>query len=198
MWYLPCGFMSAMCGTRAPMRLKSSSSSSTRASFAIASRCSTALVEPPSAIVTAIAFSNASLVMIWRGPDVQLDQRHDRVARLVREVVAAAVDRRAATPTRQRHADRLADRRHRVGGEHAGARALGRARAASRSRRARSRVSVPGRARADGLEHAHDVERLVLVVTGQDRAAVEEHRRQVDAGRGHEHAGQALVAAGEA
>ena len=33
MWYLPCGFMSAMCGTRAPMRLKSSSSSSTRASL---------------------------------------------------------------------------------------------------------------------------------------------------------------------
>ncbi len=67
MWYLPCGFMSARCGTRAPMRLKSSSSSSTRASCAIASRCSTALVEPPSAMMTAIAFSNASLVMIWRG-----------------------------------------------------------------------------------------------------------------------------------
>ena len=67
MWYLPCGFMSAMCGTRAPTRLKSSSSSSTSASCAIASRCSTAFVEPPSAIVIAIAFSNASLVMIWRG-----------------------------------------------------------------------------------------------------------------------------------
>ena len=32
----------------------------------MASRCSTALVEPPKAMVTAIAFSNASLVMIWR------------------------------------------------------------------------------------------------------------------------------------
>ena len=38
----------------------------TRASWAIASRCSTALVEPPSAMTTAIAFSNAPLVMIWR------------------------------------------------------------------------------------------------------------------------------------
>ena len=64
MWYLPCGFMSAMCGTRAPTRLKSSSSSSTPASCAMASRWSTALVEPPTAMVTAIAFSNASLVMI--------------------------------------------------------------------------------------------------------------------------------------
>ena len=52
-----------------------------------------------------------------------------------------------------------------------------------------------GGARADRLEHAHDVEGLVLVVTGEDRAAVEEHRREVEPRRGHEHAGQALVAA---
>ena len=67
MWNLPPGFMSAMCGTRSAIRLKSSRSSATRASLAIASRCSTAFVDPPSAEVTAIAFSNASLVMIWRG-----------------------------------------------------------------------------------------------------------------------------------
>jgi hypothetical protein len=34
---------------------------------AIASRCSTALVEPPSAMTTVIAFSKALRVMIWRG-----------------------------------------------------------------------------------------------------------------------------------
>ena len=66
MWYLPWGRVSARCGTRAAMRLKSSSPRGTRASWAIASRCSTALVEPPSAMVTAIAFSNAALVMTWR------------------------------------------------------------------------------------------------------------------------------------
>ena len=66
MWNLPPGFMSAMCGTLSAMRLKSSRSRSTRASFASASRCSTALVEPPSAEVSAMAFSKASLVMIWR------------------------------------------------------------------------------------------------------------------------------------
>ena len=67
MWNLPPGFMSAMCGTRAATRLKSSRSRATRASLAIASRCSTALVEPPTADVSAMAFSNASFVMIWRG-----------------------------------------------------------------------------------------------------------------------------------
>ena len=43
-----------------PMRVKSSSVSFTRAACAIASRCSTALVEPPSAMTTVIAFSKAS------------------------------------------------------------------------------------------------------------------------------------------
>ena len=67
MWNLPPGFMSAMCGTRAAIRLKSSRCSSTPASLAIASRWSTAFVEPPTADVRAMAFSNAGLVMIIRG-----------------------------------------------------------------------------------------------------------------------------------
>ena len=67
MWYFPPGLVSAMCGTRAATRLKSSSASSTRASAAMASRWSTALVEPPSAMTTAMAFSNACLVRMWRG-----------------------------------------------------------------------------------------------------------------------------------
>ena len=91
MWYLPCGLVSAMCGTRAATLLKSSNARSTRASAAIASRWSTALVEPPRAMVTAMAFSNASLVMIWRGPDAQLEEPDDRLAGRVGEVVAAAV-----------------------------------------------------------------------------------------------------------
>ncbi len=62
----PKGLTSARCGVRSPMRLKSSRVRSTSASCAIAIRCSTALVEPPSAMTTVIAFSNASLVMIWR------------------------------------------------------------------------------------------------------------------------------------
>jgi hypothetical protein len=67
MWYLPAGRVSAMCGTRAATRLKSSNARSTLASVAIARRWSTALVDPPRAMTTAMAFSNAGLVMIWRG-----------------------------------------------------------------------------------------------------------------------------------
>src|SRR2546430_10954305 len=49
------------------MRVKSSSLSRTPASCAMASRCSTALVEPPSAITTVMAFSNERRVRISRG-----------------------------------------------------------------------------------------------------------------------------------
>ena len=174
MWNLPPGFMSAMCGTLAAMRLKSSRSSSTPASLAMASRCSTALVEPPSAEVTAMAFSNASLVMIWRGVMPS------------RSRLTTASPARSASPSRRRstaggdavpgrrHADRLGDRAHRVGREHAAAGAL-----------AGARVALDlaefvlgdraGRAGADRLEHAGDVERLAVVVARHDRAVVDEH-----------------------
>ena len=60
MEYRPLGRRSASTGTRAPMRVKSSSSSGTSAACAMASRCSTALVEPASAMVVTMAFSKAS------------------------------------------------------------------------------------------------------------------------------------------
>ena len=62
----PNGLTSARCGTFLPMRWKSPIVRSTSASWAMASRCSTALVEPPKAMTMAIAFSNASFVMICR------------------------------------------------------------------------------------------------------------------------------------
>ena len=92
MWNLPPGFMSAMCGTRAATLLKSSSSSSTPASLAIASRCSTALVEPPSALASAIAFSNAPLVRMSLRPQPDPQHVDDRLAGAAGVVVAAAVD----------------------------------------------------------------------------------------------------------
>jgi hypothetical protein len=49
------------------MRSKSSMSSSTPASRAIASRCSTPLVEPPLVAMAAIAFSRPSRVMMSLG-----------------------------------------------------------------------------------------------------------------------------------
>ena len=65
--YLPLGFRSAMNGTRSLTFWKSSMVRSTSTERAIAIRCSTALVEPPSAITITIAFSNASRVMMSRG-----------------------------------------------------------------------------------------------------------------------------------
>ena len=65
--YLPLGFTSANTGTRAPISVKSSSDNETPASRAMASKCSTALVEPPSAMTTEIEFSNALRVMMSSG-----------------------------------------------------------------------------------------------------------------------------------
>ena len=67
MRYLPLGLRSARTGTFLPMRVKSSSVSFTFAEWAMASRWSTALVEPPSAMTTVMAFSKASRVMISSG-----------------------------------------------------------------------------------------------------------------------------------
>ena len=63
----PEGCRSHSTGMRARIVSKSSSVSGTPAACAMASRWSTALVEPPTAMVTAIAFSNAWRVRIWRG-----------------------------------------------------------------------------------------------------------------------------------
>jgi hypothetical protein len=57
---------------------------------------------------------------------------------------------------------------------------------------------LAGRMLADGLEHVLDADLAALEAAGQDGAAVEEHRRHVQAQHGHHHAGQALVAAGDA
>ena len=63
----PLGFKSANRGVRAPTRVKSSSSSFTFAECAMASRCSTAFVEPPIAITSAMALRNASRVRMSEG-----------------------------------------------------------------------------------------------------------------------------------
>ena len=60
MAYCPAGRMSASTGTPSPMRVKSSSSRGMSAALAIASRCSTALVDPSSAMQTVMAFSKDS------------------------------------------------------------------------------------------------------------------------------------------
>ena len=63
----PEGLRSQSTGTRARIASKSSNTSGTPAARAMARRWSTALVDPPSAMTTAIPFSNAFRVRICRG-----------------------------------------------------------------------------------------------------------------------------------
>ena len=57
---------------------------------------------------------------------------------------------------------------------------------------------LAGGVHADALEHVDDGDVLALELAGQDRAAVHEHGRHVEAQHRHHHAGQRLVAAGDA
>ncbi len=72
------------------MRLKSSSDMSTPASWAMARMCSTALVEPPRAFVTAMAFSKAFFVMMSRAVMPR------------RSISTTAAPARSASPSRDR------------------------------------------------------------------------------------------------
>src|SRR3990167_7238230 len=65
--YLPEGFKSARCGTFLLILSKSSKLKLTPTAWAIASRCKAEFVEPPNAITTVIAFSNAFFVIISFG-----------------------------------------------------------------------------------------------------------------------------------
>ena len=197
MWNLPPGFMSAMCGTLAAMRLKSSSCSSTPASLAMASRCSTALVEPPSADVTAMAFSNACLVMIMRGVMPRRSM-----------LTTASPARRASSSRRPSIA----------GGDAVPGSDMP---IASAMELIVLAVNMPPHAPSPGhalrsispssssvilpSAHAPTASNTLVMSSatplcspGMIDAVVDEHAGQVEAGRGHQHRRDALVAAGEA
>ena len=72
-----------------------------------------------------------------------------------------------------------------------------RGRSPARSGRPRPREISPRGAGADGLERVGDGDLALPHSSGQDRPRVHEHRGHVQPRRGHQHAGQALVAAGE-
>ena len=67
MLYFPLGLRSHSTGTRRPTRSKSSSVTEMPALNAMAIKCNTALVDPPRAITTVIAFSKDSLVRMSEG-----------------------------------------------------------------------------------------------------------------------------------
>ena len=108
---------------RALMRSKSSMSSATPASRAIASRCSTALVDPPVAATDAIAFSIDVAGDDLTRPQLAADHIHRRARRLRGRPRLLRLDRPGRAAADRRDAEELADGRHRVGGELAAARA---------------------------------------------------------------------------
>ncbi len=133
-------------------------------------------------MASAIAFSNAPLVrMSWGRRPVRSISTTAAPARS-RVVLTATVDGGRRRRAGQRQSERLADRAHRVGGEHAAAGPLARAGVLL------DRVQLllgdrAGRTGADRLEHRRDVERLAVEVPRHDRTVVDEHARQVEAVR---------------
>ncbi len=175
----PLGRTSASTGTRLPMRVKSSSPSFTRASWAMARRCSTALVEPDNAMVMVIAFSNALRVRMSRG-------RMPASSSFTTASPARRQSLRFGSPTAS-CAELLGSDRPSAstaeamvfGGVHATA--------AARTRDGRALDflqlvvgNLAGGARADGLEHGDDV---AAIRAGANGAAVHEYRRADSAAR---------------
>ena len=96
---------------------KSSMVSSTPASCAIASRCSTALVDPPVAATDAMAFSNALRVAMSRGRRLARTASIDDLAAAERHLLLARVHLRHGGGVHGREPDHLHHGRHGVGGE---------------------------------------------------------------------------------
>ena len=98
------------------------------ASLAMASRCRTALVEPPVATTAEIAFSNALRVRIWRGVTPLRSRSITNDAGAIGGFVLARIGGRNVAQAHRREADKFQCHRHRVGRELAAARARARAR----------------------------------------------------------------------
>ena len=201
MTWRPKGFTSARCGTLAPMRLKSARVRSTSASRAMASRCSTALVEPPNAMTTAMAFSKASLVRMSRAVMPRRSSSTTASPLTAGELVAALSMAGGAALPGNDIPSASAAAGHGVGGVHAAAGTLAGADGPLDGVDVLAAHQSAG-AGADRFEGVDDGD-FAFGAVGQlgharhDRAGVEEHRGQVQSGGGHQHAGQRLVAAGQ-
>ncbi len=130
------------------------------------------------------------------GPDPTAKQFQDRFAGPAGEVLATGVDRGRRRAVGKGHADGLGHGCHRVRGVHA------RAGTGAGTRGYLELLQLfhghpSGRGRAYRLEHVLDGDRLPPIVAGEDGASIEEHARHVDPRRGHQHARQTLVAAGD-
>ena len=156
-----------MCGTRAATRLKSSSVEIDLRLVRDGQQVQHRVGRTAERVDDRDGVLERLLGQDLAGPDVALEQPHHRLAR--RRTRSRRDDGRRRAATRCRAGDMpsaSADRRHGVGGEHAGARALASGRPCARS----AQLLLGDRARragADRLEHRHDVERLALWCPGR-------------------------------
>ena len=190
-----------MCGTLAPIRLKSASSSGTSASLAMASRCRTALVLPPKAMTTAMAFSNASRVRICRAvmpfSSMATTASPERLAKPSRRrstAGGAALPSRlrpSASPTLAMVLAVYIPPQAPSPGQ------IARSMASTSSRLMSPRAQAPTASNASMIVTSRSLPSDIFASAGQDRAGVDERRGHVEAGGGHHHPGQRLVAAGE-
>ena len=122
----------------------------------------------------------------------------DEMAGLDEQAPPVGVGRHHRAIAGQREAQRLGEAVHRIGGEHAGARAAGRAGRTLEHRDVGvgDFVIRRGDHRVDKVDAARAGRELDLA--GLHRPAGDEHRRDVEAHRRHQHAGRDLVAVRDA
>ena len=125
-------------------------------------------------------------------------QIDDQMAGLDEQALAIGMRRQHRAVARQRQPQRLGEAVHRIGREHA------RARAAGRARRALDHfdVGIADIAVGGGDHGVDQVDRALLALEVDlarfHRAARDEHGRDVEPQRRHQHAGRDLVAVGDA
>ena len=197
MWYLPWGLVSARWGTRAATVLKSSRARSTRASLAMASRWSTALVEPAEGHGHGDGVLEGLLGHDLAGPDARLGAAPPRpgpeakAASSRRRSTAGADELPGSDMPRASATDAMVLAVNMPAHDPSVGQALCSMRLSSSSERA-STAWAPTASKTEVMSRARSRD-----PTREDRPAVEEDAGQVEPGRGHEHAGQGLVAAGQ-
>ena len=129
-------------------------------------------------------------------PEVLCHELHDLHAGLPGEGEAGGVDGRDGAIARQAHAEGLGKAVHRIGGEHAGAGTTAGAGGALEAIELGGRHLAP-RHGADGDKDVGEVDRAAVETAGEHRTTADDDGRKIDAGGGHQHAGDDLVAIGD-
>ena len=168
--------------------------SGTPASDAMARRCSTALVEPPDAATDAMALCSDSRVMICFGRMSSFRRSHHELAAIEGDFALARIGGGDFVGAHRRNSEESDCGGHGVGGELAAARASAGAGFVFEFAELLD-GHFSGSAGADGFEDVQNRDVAAVVVSGENRAAVERKGRDIQTRESHHGAGDRLVAA---